>query len=513
MVDFSIEQIKDTNSNTTRMFGKNYITTETKGERLCAKNLKDYIVKEPWSYNFEEKYHEWDQDKFLGKLQLVLGMKVDGTVTPNPDYMLTEDSTLKILAVLTRFNVGLPTIVMGSTGCGKTSMVHYIAQLLNYGRRMDDIQGDTFFDIRCDGGTTEEEITETVLQAMRRAEELQASAAANFVVVGGVRQPPAILLFIDECNACNCMGLIEDIICKGKLGSEDLNGLPLRIVSACNPFQKMSEEAIGRLESAGLGSYSNNRNDSKTSIAGTPMRHLVYRVNPVPRSMSQYLFDFGQLSLGVERSYIRKIVERSTADMDPPMPPERVSDLTDLLFQSQKHMRSLPDEFSFVSLRDVKRAIKIFSFFYGLDQLIREEDARLKKVVRADSGSAEGGRVGAGSLVDDQSHGSMIVAISLAYRSRLTDRRSYEELVALVLDMEAGAVNAHIERIQEIFAKNLNIGKRIALNAALTENAFTLIVCMQLGIPLTLVGKPGSSKSLAKTVVEDTLRGKESVVL
>lgn len=498
-VDFSIEQITNHGTGKESSFGRKYVSYGERGSKLCHPNLKSVLGAAPWNHSFKEEYDEWTQNDFVAKLQVVLG--TDDT-QPDPDYMLTEDSTKKILTVLTRFNVGLPTIIMGSTGCGKTSMVHFIARLLNYGQPVETVRGVTFFDIRADGGTSQDDIIATVTQAMDRAKQLQQTRSAPAAT--DPKQPLAILLFIDECNACNCMGLIEDIMCKGRFGNEDLTGLPLRIIAACNPFQKMPQEAIDRLESAGLGSYSKGNHDSKNAIAGTPMRHLVYRVNPIPRSMSQYLFDFGSLSLGVERSYIRKIVEASTAELGPPWTETAASDLIDLLFQSQKHMRNLNNEFGFVSLRDVKRAIKIFLFFWELDVPIRDEELKLQNAGNLDAPGSDS------TLIADRGKASMIIAIALAYRSRLTDRESYDNLVALVLDVDMASVDEHVERVQMIFAKNLHIGKRIALNAALTENAFTLIVCMQLGIPLTLVGKPGSSKSLSKTVVEDTLRGKES---
>ncbi|KAH3815375.1 hypothetical protein DPMN_143897 [Dreissena polymorpha] len=37
-----------------------------------------------------------------------------------------------------------------------------------------------------------------------------------------------------------------------------------------------------------------------------------------------------------------------------------------------------------------------------------------------------------------------------------------------------------------------------------------MVVCIELRIPLFLVGKPGSSKSLAKTIVADAMQGKNS---
>lgn len=51
---------------------------------------------------------------------------------------------------------------------------------------------------------------------------------------------------------------------------------------------------------------------------------------------------------------------------------------------------------------------------------------------------------------------------------------------------------------------------RIAHNAALKENIFMMIVCIQNKVPLFLIGKPGSSKSLAKSMVMNALQGKMS---
>ena len=54
------------------------------------------------------------------------------------------------------------------------------------------------------------------------------------------------------------------------------------------------------------------------------------------------------------------------------------------------------------------------------------------------------------------------------------------------------------------------VGENIARNAALRENVFMMAVCVDLRIPLFLVGKPGSSKSLAKSIVADSMRGPAS---
>ena len=58
-----------------------------------------------------------------------------------------------------------------------------------------------------------------------------------------------------------------------------------------------------------------------------------------------------------------------------------------------------------------------------------------------------------------------------------------------------------------MFLDNVRLEDTIARNQALKENVFMMVVCVELRIPLFLVGKPGSSKSLAKTIVSDAMQG------
>ena len=57
---------------------------------------------------------------------------------------------------------------------------------------------------------------------------------------------------------------------------------------------------------------------------------------------------------------------------------------------------------------------------------------------------------------------------------------------------------------------SLKIPDNVALNTALRENVFMMAICIELRIPLFLVGKPGSSKSLAKTILSTSMQGQAS---
>ena len=62
-------------------------------------------------------------------------------------------------------------------------------------------------------------------------------------------------------------------------------------------------------------------------------------------------------------------------------------------------------------------------------------------------------------------------------------------------------------RCQQKILNELQLDDNIAHNQALCENVFMMVVCIELRIPLFIVGKPGSSKSLAKTIIQDNMQG------
>jgi len=62
--------------------------------------------------------------------------------------------------------------------------------------------------------------------------------------------------------------------------------------------------------------------------------------------------------------------------------------------------------------------------------------------------------------------------------------------------------------VEEVKHQHSNIAK----NKALRENIFMMIVCIENRIPLFLVGKPGSSKSLSKAMVIDAMKGEGATV-
>ena len=66
---------------------------------------------------------------------------------------------------------------------------------------------------------------------------------------------------------------------------------------------------IQRLEKAGLG-YNVKAEATADKMESIPMRHLVYRVQPLPKSLLPLVWDFGTLSNDVEKLYIQQMVHK-----------------------------------------------------------------------------------------------------------------------------------------------------------------------------------------------------------
>ena len=87
--------------------------------------------------NLDDDHNLWSKEAMINKISTVMGL--NDVKDPDKTYVLTVDNVIKILAIQTRFRCGIPVIIMGETGCGKTRLIRYmcdIAKQGNDGRNM-----------------------------------------------------------------------------------------------------------------------------------------------------------------------------------------------------------------------------------------------------------------------------------------------------------------------------------------------------------------------------------------
>lgn len=108
---------------------------------------------------------------------------------------------------------------------------------------------------------------------------------------------------------------------------------------------------------------------------------------------------------------------------------------------------------------------------------------------------------------------TVIQTVGVCYYASLDDRGPFLEVLEGCLelpDIDANYISIELICCQAAFLQNIQVGNNIACNQALRENVFMMAVCMDMRIPLFLIGKPGSSKSLAKTTIQNNMLGEDS---
>jgi energy-coupling factor transporter ATP-binding protein EcfA2 len=188
-----------------------------------------------------------------------------------------------------RFRCGIPVVIMGETGCGKTRLIRYMCDIARQGM---DIKNMLILKVH--GGTTEKHITSFIKKAEEECEKNTDSKIDTVV-------------FFDEANTTDAIGLIKEIMCDRRMNGKPISN-DLKIIAACNPYRKHSKQMIERLESAGLGFFV-KASETQQKLGTIPLRQLVYRVLDLPPSMRPLVYDFGQLSEKTEREYIKQIVQ------------------------------------------------------------------------------------------------------------------------------------------------------------------------------------------------------------
>ncbi|KAE8588683.1 hypothetical protein XENTR_v10022690 [Xenopus tropicalis] len=422
------------------------------------------------------------REEKITMLSRVLG--INKPQDPDETYELTMDNTLKILAVTMRFRCGIPVVIMGETGCGKTRLIKFICKLWKGNLNAENMTSaaENMKLVKVHGGTSAEIIYKNVL-------ETQTIALAN------KQNKCDTVLFFDEANTTQAISSIKEVLCDHTADGMPLIGNSgLQVIAACNPYRRHTEEMITRLESAGLG-YRVKADETNERLGSIPLRQLVYRVHPLPPSIMPLVWDFGQLNNETEKKYIQQIVQHLANETE--MDQRDIQLLTNVLSASQSYMRNRSDECSFVSLRDVERCVEVFKWFYRNSDLLQ---ANMENMFPRYE-------------IQNKKAWSLVLAIGVCYHASLEKKDAYRRAICQYfpgLYRDQKAILEVITGIQDLFLDRIHLRDNIAKNLALKENLFMMVICIELRIPLFLVGKPGSSKSLSKTIVADAMQGQAS---
>lgn len=203
-------------------------------------------------------------------------------------YCMTGDSLLKMLAIVYRVRCGVPVVLMGECGCGKTMLITYLTKWL----------GVRLITLDIHGGTTESDIVAVFAEAAAHLNAVSSSENPSATPINATTSD--VYIFLDEVNTCAHMGVIAEAICH-----RTINGIRvpegIKILAALNPYRLKPLPSAEEAGVAGLN-YRNNSSfpsarpssSRKKHVGGNdPMKRLVYRVHPIPRILQDFIFDFG----------------------------------------------------------------------------------------------------------------------------------------------------------------------------------------------------------------------------
>ena len=227
-----------------------------------------------------------------------------------------------------------------------------------------------------------------------------------------------------------------------------------------------------------------------TAATVDPMRALVYRVHPVPATLQGFIFDFGSLTSDMEKLYVESMAASTlkTGSSD------EHKFIAAMIQIAQEFVRTEDGDSSAASLRDVKRCLNLINFF-DKNLTYKKEPAVAPLGIATTLALAFTYLY---RLPSSTARTSFLTAMRYRpdWKSKLIKGRNWDKLG------NNNQFNNIIESAKKKFCDNIEVEDGIAMNFALQENIFVVLISILNKIPVMLVGKPGSSKTLVRPIIK-----------
>ena len=456
---------------------KKYSMIDLSYERHNMKNNK--VFNEKPSYKFLKQLKEIfclpnDIEKNGGDNKSLLSI----LNSDNNNYIITEDNFRKMILIIYRIQANIPVIIMGETGCGKTLLIKKLNQILNNGNELLEI-------INIHPGVTDEILNKFMDKINDKAKNIKKE----------------LWILFDEINTCSSFSMVKEIFINRTYNGKKLEN-NIRLIGTCNPFRQKRYEG-------------ENEDDI-----------LVYKVNQLPQSLFYYIFKFGKIYDEDEKIYIDNIIQK-LFDKDE----EKLHKLTtEAISNCHIFLRHNYRDPSIVSLRDISRFIKIVEFFqdyYQKKNYLDPIDDDIKKLykiksiicsiylcyyIRLKDGYKR-------SIFDHTLQKSLLNIVNVYSEEKDEDKDREGDLYSKI---KYGRLRDDFRehnfryfsdslRIEEEFLLDqIELDEGIGKNQLLKENLFLLFISIITKIPLIIVGKPGTSKTISTQLIYNSMRGKYS---
>ncbi|CAF3814466.1 unnamed protein product, partial [Rotaria sp. Silwood1] len=287
-----------------------------------------------------------------------------------------------------------------------------------------------------------------------------------------------IVVFFDEVNTASCLGLFKEMFMDGTLRGKSI---PKNIffTAAINPYIKIEENA-------------------------EQVHRTDYIVHELPESLKYLTVSYGALESKTLADYIvRKIAMfqvNSSVNNDKTMPLERYAQktLSNAILTAQEFCERHLGHNS-VSQREIQRCFSLINFFWTLRY---DHELHLDRVQNAPNPIR-----------------CIALSIALTYYFRLPTKEdnlqrndkkspSREQLAELLCEAIPN-FDYIVQRELELFVNTNNfvIPRGVAINQAVREHIFSIVVSIVTRTALCIIGVPGQSKTLSLQIVLQNLQG------
>ena len=443
------------------------------------------------------------------------------------NYVFTDDNYFKLVLILLRIRAQIPVIMMGETGCGKTSLIRKLSELIHNGDKTK------MKILNIHAGTNDKDIIKflkkKVIPAALKLEEEEEKIRKKFEENHQIYYKKKLWVFLDEINTCKSMGLISEILCKRTYQG---NPIPENIafIAACNPYRIDNNNKKNRNGLDAANAQKEIRNNLKDQKEKDKVKNssnncpLVYAVNPLPHSLLNFVFDFGRVSDEDEKKYIINIIDEIQTEYFKKYKNETFTDedfkniknlAVEMIVESQRFIRENNDVSS-VSLREIRRFNIFFEFFYDYLRKKKEMNKNDLNGINISDFEKENYKYYSKFSYKDIHIYSIILSVFVCYYLRIpenTVREQLNNILKKILEKFDKNYNEFLEipkKEENFIAECIDLEKGIAKNKALLDNIFALFVTINTKVPIFIVGKPGCSKSLSVQLINRSMRGDDS---
>ena len=329
-----------------------------------------------------------------------------------------------------------------------------------------------------------------------------------------------IVVFFDEVNTSSLIGTFKEIMVDNTFkGNPISHSHQLFFVGAINPYTKPSDRWTVQYFPTSPGQAEESLDQWQDELGQE------YNVVQLPEVMQYHKWVYKTLHDQDLEVYTRDKINflkcspfLEHVDQETEFSRHVLSELSSFLLHAYQYCRNHVAK-SFVSQRDVQRVFKLIPHFWKM------ELKRLHPYQGVDG--------------NDILRKCILLSIALAFYVRFPTeptpkypnvcRTHFDQYVvdAVKRDVPARDASQHShllhcrrhhslknvleDAVNEFVTRDhFHIPEGVALTAALKENIYCIVACIQQRIPLAIIGEPGSSKSLSYRIVWQNLRGEYS---